>query len=539
MSLSVRHKLWGAFGIILMLMTISSVITIVQVNRALVVEHEVQFDDVPGVELYMLLIDESGDMQRDVARMLLGDPAAPAQFNDNMAEFYSALDKLKQLETSSDAIPRMNEITRLAKGYVSFIQSDVLPQVLSSSVADTDALFDQIKQVEQQYMVPMEAILDRETLAEKGDAQTGLAMLGETLTSLKTNMLVVLGLSVIICGVVATALSRSITVRIHQLERIAKDIASGNLTSSDIVDDSGDELARLATSINSMKASLTDLIAAIVSVTGQVEGTVNGISHLMEEIKDGAGEQAKRAHLIATASEELSATIAEVSQQSSATSDNASQSGEAAEHGRHVILDMLKSIEQVSVQIGDTSHSMNNLNIKGTEIGSVIKVIEGIAEQTNLLALNAAIEAARAGESGRGFAVVADEVRALAERTTTATKEVADIISAIQQGTETVMVSTTESVKLVNVGVGQSTDAASALEQIVLSTASVQQMISSIAAATEEQNVVTRAIATDITHINDISSVSLQQVVKGAEEIVSLTHKVNELKTLTGRFELA
>jgi hypothetical protein len=96
------------------------------------------------------------------------------------------------------------------------------------------------------------------------------------------------------------------------------------------------------------------------------------------------------------------------------------------------------NLQQMSRRTAETAASVGKLNERTSEIGSIVKLIKEIADQTNLLALNAAIEAARAGEQGRGFAVVADEVRKLAERTTTATSDIAQLVSAIQQETSEV-----------------------------------------------------------------------------------------------------
>ena len=96
------------------------------------------------------------------------------------------------------------------------------------------------------------------------------------------------------------------------------------------------------------------------------------------------------------------------------------------------------NLHKMSEKTVETAASVEHLNERTGQINGIVKLIKEIADQTNLLALNAAIEAARAGEQGRGFAVVADEVRKLAERTSTATSEIGQLVSAIQKETSAV-----------------------------------------------------------------------------------------------------
>src|SRR4029079_17619247 len=116
--------------------------------------------------------------------------------------------------------------------------------------------------------------------------------------------------------------------------------------------------------------------------------------------------------------------------------DSSNQGNELATQGVSVVQETVAGMTRIADQVKESARTVESLGSRSEQIGEIVGTIEDIADQNNLLALNAAIEAARAGEQGRGFAVVADEVRALAERTTRATKEIGQMIRAIQMETK-------------------------------------------------------------------------------------------------------
>nr|WP_275666833.1 methyl-accepting chemotaxis protein [Vibrio tubiashii] len=509
-----------------------------EVTQSHDVATEIRNDDVPEVVGYLILIDEAGDVYRDATGAITGVASALGDYQRNKQEFWDAIAAVKKLETPGGADhQRIEQIERLMKGFTQGFERDIVPLLGDKSALEQEIT--ELRSLYEEYLTPIEALLDEASSAEITETDASLLYLTDSFDTIENTIVVLFVIALALTCIIAYWLSNSITIRLSNLDSVAQKVAEGDLTADDIVDESGDELANLASSINKMQSSLTTLIGSISSVSNQVQHVTADLSNVSQDIVAGASSQADKANLIATAAEELSLTISEVAQQGSATFEEAQKSEQSAESGRNVITEMVDSIQQVSLQMTEMSTQMNELGAHGEQIGSVIRVIEGIAEQTNLLALNAAIEAARAGEFGRGFAVVADEVRALAERTTTATQEVAGIIQQIQTGTQEAVTYTQENCKLVEIGVERSSGAVTALEEIVAGAANVQSMVNSIATAAEEQTAVTKEIAADITAISDISERSLQLANSSSDNVNGLNSKVAELESLVSKFKLS
>ncbi|WP_028023213.1 methyl-accepting chemotaxis protein [Enterovibrio calviensis] len=537
-KLSVRQKLYLGFGGIMALMVAMVVLVWFEVTGLKSEVTKLRTDDVPEVLSYLVLIDEAGDVYRDSIGVVTGVEGSAASLKENNNEFQAVISRaMQQEERGSSDYQTLERASQKMRDFQSAFDRDVASQL--SLNENNQALITTLHALYIEHLQPIENMLDQSSVIENAQMEASFNTLMADFDDIKKMNVIISLVAIMLSCLIAYWLSSSITNRLTVLDETAQRIARGELVSEGIEDNTGDELSSLAVSINSMQQSLIDLIGAISSVTKDVHQSTVELSALGNNVVSGASSQSDKAAMIATAAEELSLTISEVAHQGTSTFDEAKKSEMHAVEGRQVIGEMVNSIQHVSIQMQDMSGTMQQLGEHSEEIGNVIKVISGIAEQTNLLALNAAIEAARAGEFGRGFAVVADEVRALAERTTKATQEVANIVQSIQTGTQDAVSRTQENYKLVELGVSQSDGAVKALEDIVSGAAMVQSMISSIATAAEEQTAVTKEIASDITAISDISNQSLSQAQQSASNILVLEGKVEELNQLISRFKIA
>jgi methyl-accepting chemotaxis protein len=193
---------------------------------------------------------------------------------------------------------------------------------------------------------------------------------------------------------------------------------------------------------------------------------------------------------------------------------------------------------KIAEQVNATSKTVESLGARSDQIGQIVGTIEDIADQTNLLALNAAIEAARAGEQGRGFAVVADEVRALAERTTRATREIGEMIKAIQAETRGAVAAMEKGVKEVENGTVEAGKSGEAISDIIGQIGALQTQVNQIATAAEEQTATTSEISSNMMQITDV----VQQTARGAHESAAAASQLNvvaeELQRLVRQFKL-
>jgi methyl-accepting chemotaxis protein len=218
--------------------------------------------------------------------------------------------------------------------------------------------------------------------------------------------------------------------------------------------------------------------------------------------------------------------------------ESAKTAAETTKSGFRVVTRSVDGIRERGEMTRQNALAISSLGERSEQIGAIVATIEDIADQTNLLALNAAIEAARAGEQGRGFAVVADEVRALAERTTRATKEIGDMIRAIQKETKGAIASMEEGVKGTAQGVEEAAQLEEALRSILIQVDSVTSQVSQIATAAEEQTATTHEITNNIQQVTSV----VQETARGAHETADtaaqLSGLADELQRVVGKFKL-
>jgi len=331
----------------------------------------------------------------------------------------------------------------------------------------------------------------------------------------------------------------SITAPLDSLVTMLKDIAQGegDLTRR-LPEDRKDEFGGVATWFNRFVGNIHTIISQASTTTVQVATASNQLHSTAEQIATAAEEVACQSATVATASEEMSATSNDISRNCTMASDIANRASEMADNGASVVQETISGMQTIADKVRESAHTVEALGARSDQIGAIVGTIEDIADQTNLLALNAAIEAARAGEMGRGFAVVADEVRALAERTTRATREIGEMIKAIQQETGGAVASMELGVKEVEKGMDSSRRSGEALQQILEGINEVTMQVHQIATAAEEQTAVTGEISTNIHQITDV----VQQTANGAHETADaasmLSKLSHDLEQLVGRFKL-
>ena len=228
---------------------------------------------------------------------------------------------------------------------------------------------------------------------------------------------------------------------------------------------------------------------------------------------------------IATAAEEMTATIGEISRNAESAANASRVSAETANRGGEVMQAAANTMEKIAAATSSVSERIASLSQRSQEIGNVVNVIQEISEQTNLLALNAAIEAARAGEHGRGFAVVAGEVRRLAERTKAATEEIAGTIRNIQDETRQTIEVMDGSRAAVGSGLEETAKARTSLDEIIASSRQVEHQIQLIASAATEQTAASGEISESAGRISQLAT----QNTHGAEEAVAALNDLSRL----------
>ncbi|HEX22618.1 MAG TPA: methyl-accepting chemotaxis protein [Chromatiales bacterium] len=330
----------------------------------------------------------------------------------------------------------------------------------------------------------------------------------------------------------------NITRRLSQVSTGLKAIASGDLRQQGHGRDGRDEIGSLKASAQEMHSRLLEMIGHISETTEQLSAAAEEMSIVTVQTREGIQQQQSETEQVATAMNEMTATVQEVANNITLSAEAAETTYRDTDNGRQIIEGTIQDIQQLASRIEHGAETVQQLEQHSGEISGVLDVIRGVAEQTNLLALNAAIEAARAGEQGRGFAVVADEVRTLASRTQQSTEEINQMINNLQAVSQAAVQVMTESREQVQSVVTQATAADATFTEIRDAVAHINDMNGQIASAAEEQSCVAEEINRNIVQINDIAG----ETASGAEHTAiasqDLAHMATELQSIVRQFKV-
>lgn len=352
----------------------------------------------------------------------------------------------------------------------------------------------------------------------------------ESLIILSSFLLVLMPLSLLII--------RSINFPVNRLLSRMQNISSGDgdLTAR-IPAYSKDELSQTAGYFNIFIEKIQSIIKVSQNVIHEIDKVTNILAQASDKNMSMSTIQQEQAELAATASNQMSQTIKEISENAEQAAHSATQANQHAQEGSQSILKTTQSVNELAEKITETGDVLEKLTKESDSIGEVLSVIQDIAEQTNLLALNAAIEAARAGEQGRGFAVVADEVRTLASKTQESTEEINNTITRLQAQANSAAQSIHQSKDKSQTTVEITQQTAEAINMVSQAIDTISDMNRSIASAVEQQSYSAASISDNIAEIAESSQVIKDNANKVSDENKVLSKQVSELKGEINQFK--
>jgi methyl-accepting chemotaxis protein len=517
--------------------------------------------------------EQMGDLQLAFASVVMPGndyliTGSPEEKNTHAELDRKVLDAIAKVRQSLDSDEEKKIIEEIARGYeeVKAIELQILAisnpvgnaaggEMMEKMDAAADALTEDMEQLH-------ELIRQEEAEAlKRGDARQQIIIV----------VMAAAAVVALIAGVaVSQVVKRNVIVPLLDLSRAAELISAGDLTKTVATGAKGevgnflvvfngmiDSLRKLVAGISQTSQNVADTSGNLSLSTGEASKATEQITMAIQEVARAAAEQSnfitdiletmkKVDTALRTISAgafdldkdvtgtadmvgQMAASIQEVAAGAQTVSSSAAKTKAAADKGETAVNLTIKGMDGIKNKVYDTAGKIKALGDHSQQIGEIIQVIDDIAEQTNLLALNAAIEAARAGEHGKGFAVVADEVRKLAERSSKATKEIANLIINIQTLTSDAVAAMEQGTGEVEQGVNLATDAGRALQEILETVEETYRHVENISAAAEQVAAGSQEVvkATDnVTNIARQNLMATEELAAAEKHVAECTESV-------------
>ncbi len=437
--------------------------------------------------------------------------------------------------TDEEALERLTEIAELFE----FVSGSV------DEILETSPELFQVREAANGIFTVSQTLLDKASVLAAGFEQRASGRVFNTLIGYVLGALALA--SIILIGLVsmretrirlaetAEKNERNQTAILRLLDEIG-DLADGDLTAEATVTE--DFTGAIADSINFTIDQLRELVGTINATAVQVAAAAQETQSTAMHLAEASEHQAQEIAGASAAINEMAVSIDQVSANAAESSAVAERSVSIANKGNEVVHNTITGMDSIREQIQDTSKRIKRLGESSQEIGDIVSLINDIADQTNILALNAAIQASMAGDAGRGFAVVADEVQRLAERSSSATKQIEALVKTIQADTNEAVISMEQTTTEVVRGARLAQDAGVALEEIEKVSKSLAALIQNISNAARQQASSAGHISSTMNVIQEITSQTSAGTTATAQSIGNLAKMASEMRESVSGFTL-
>ncbi len=456
-------------------------------------------------------------------------PAAIERFDE-------ALEKAKQLNTGDETMSANLDTIEEHWAKSREAKLKVLELV---KLGQVDQAIELLKTTEHPHWQKVRVAVQKLAMKELGEAEAMRQEMSEDEEAFVAQALTMAAVALLLGGLVALLTLLDVRKAFCQIIDATEDLASGegDLTRR-LPEEGKDEFASLSSAFNRFVEKIRDLVRRVAGTGDQLASAAEVMTTTSLETRRKMDLQEGKIEEVATAMNQMTATVERVAQNAVDASEAARSADQEAQSGRQVVGEVVTAINELAGEVGNTSQMILSLKDNAEQIGSVLDVIRGIAEQTNLLALNAAIEAARAGEQGRGFAVVADEVRTLASRTQESTEEIQSMIEKLQQGANAAVSAMQSGQQKTEHTVQRAGSAGEALAAITEAVSRIAEMNAHIAHAADEQSTVAKDINRNVSEIHGLSSEAVAGAEQAAEASKALQTMAEELQQVIRVFKI-
>lgn len=437
--------------------------------------------------------------------------------------------------TDEEALERLTEIAELFE----FVSGSV------DEILETSPELFQVREAANGIFSVSQTLLDKASVLAQGfetraESRVINTLLGYVLGALALASIILIGLvsmreTRVRLAETAEKNERNQTAILRLLDEIG-DLADGDLTAEATVTE--DFTGAIADSINFTIDQLRELVGTINATAVQVAAAAQETQSTAMHLAEASEHQAQEIAGASAAINEMAVSIDQVSANAAESSAVAERSVSIANKGNEVVHNTITGMDSIREQIQDTSKRIKRLGESSQEIGDIVSLINDIADQTNILALNAAIQASMAGDAGRGFAVVADEVQRLAERSSSATKQIEALVKTIQADTNEAVISMEQTTTEVVRGARLAQDAGVALEEIEKVSKSLAALIQNISNAARQQASSAGHISSTMNVIQEITSQTSAGTTATAQSIGNLAKMASEMRESVSGFTL-